>query len=136
MPKTTITIGLLLILLAVGGWAAAGFAPEAKTALIPAAAGIPLLICGLIALKEAARKHAAHAAVIFSLLGALAPIMPIQKHIRLAVESSDDFNATALVSGLAMSVLCIIHVGLSVKSFIEARKARKAAEASEPAAQS
>ena len=40
-----------------------------KTALIPAAFGLALLLCGALALKESRKKHAMHAAAMVGLLG-------------------------------------------------------------------
>ena len=61
MPKITIGLGILLILLGLGGY----FGTDAKsfTALIPAFVGVPLLLLGCLALKDNLRKHAMHAAV-------------------------------------------------------------------------
>lgn len=127
MPIPTIIIAALLILLGLAGYLPSG----AKTALIPAFVGIPLLICGLVALKDSLRKHAAHVAVIVSLLGALATLMPLVMNIQKAINGAEDFRPMALAGVVGMLVLCVVHVALSVRSFIAARKARRAAEAGE-----
>ena len=76
MAKLTIGIGLLLIL--VGGGFFAGLAiienkTPSATALIPAFAGLPILLLGFVALKDAYRMHAMHGVAILALLGFLLP---------------------------------------------------------------
>jgi hypothetical protein len=72
MARTTILFGVLLCGLAAYGFLGAAPAQRSLTALIPAAFGLPLAMCGLLALKDALRKAAMHVAVVFALLGALA----------------------------------------------------------------
>ena len=76
MAKTTLIFAGLLILLGVGGYAAASAgvmgAKASPTALIPAVVGILIGICGVVALRESLRKHAMHGAVLVGLLGCLA----------------------------------------------------------------
>jgi len=124
MPRTTLTFGILLILLAVAGYAASGFA--AKTALIPAGIGIPLAICGLIAFRGLkARMIAAHVAIVFAALGFLASFMPVFSNLA-KLFGDGDANFLAMASGLGMLVLCLVYIVLSIRSFIMARLAKKA----------
>ena len=53
-----------------------GTGSEQKTALIPAAFGIVILICGLLAANESRRMMAMHIAVFFGLLGAIG-VVPV-----------------------------------------------------------
>ena len=77
MARLTITIGILLTLLGVafyvGLTVAAGTHPSV-TALIPAFAGLPILLLGVAALKESIRKHAMHGVSLLALLGFLLPV--------------------------------------------------------------
>lgn len=94
-----------------------------KTALIPSAFGLLLLICGTLGLDERMRKHAMHGAAGVALLGFLAA------GGRLASKSGDIFAGNIsrpLLFSILMTVLCLVYVLLSVRSFIAARKARNA----------
>ena len=117
MPGFSIAFGIALI--AVG---LAGFLPRhAPTALIPAYVGIVLIICGVIARKPGLRMHAMHGAVIFALLGFLASAG------RLVVSLAKPAIDSLAVSCLSlMAVLCGIFVVLCIRSFIGARRARRA----------
>jgi hypothetical protein len=120
VARNTIIVGILLILLAMGFY----LPTLAKTALSPLGPGVPILICGLIALRgESARKHAMHVAMVFALLGGLASLYPI---IALLTGGG---RVNAGVESLIMLVICAVYLGLGIKSFKDARKAREAAEA-------
>jgi hypothetical protein len=124
MSKTTIAFGLLLIIQGVAFWAGTGFAH--MTSLIPAFVGLPVAVLGLIGLKgsEGARKHCAHVAVMLTTLGVLAGLGR-----GIPGLFKEGGNMTAVTATLIMGAICAVHVFLSVKSFIAARKAREAAEA-------
>ena len=109
--------GMLLIALGIGSYTFTG--RTSLTALIPAMFGALFLICALIARKEAARKHAMHAAVALGLIGAIAPLAS-------AIPAALNGNAgkPAVMSEFAMSALLAIYVALGVRSFIAARRAR------------
>ena len=70
MSRITMIVGVALIALGVGFFIAAGATMEKATALIPAAFGLPVAICGALGAKgdEKMRKHTAHIAVIVTLL--------------------------------------------------------------------
>ena len=96
------------------------------TALIPAFFGAVFVILALVARSESARKHAMHAAALLGLVGCVMPLVMI---IRKWLGGEFDPLSRAGGGQLAMSALCGIFVVLCVKSFIDARKARKQAEA-------
>lgn len=89
------------------------------TALIPAFFGAAFLICAIVARREAARKHAMHAAVALGLIGAVAALAR-------AVPAVVNGQATrpAVLAQLAMAALLAVYVALGVRSFIAARRAR------------
>lgn len=143
MSKVAIAIGLLLIVVGVAGYLTPntvvvsegdtdGEVVEAKrsfTALIPAAFGIPILLCGIWGTTSPnSSKNAMHIAVTLGLLGALAAtgrgIVSLLKFI-----NGDEFNQRAFVFLILMGVLCWIFVIACVMSFINARKAQDALEA-------
>lgn len=118
MPTTTIAFGLLLTLIGFGGYFLTG--TSSFTALIPAAFGIVLLLLGLAARSDAARKHAMHAASTVALLGCGGAVYS------LVGTPGDVRSPLAFYSQLAMALLTGIFVALCVKSFIDARRARAA----------
>ena len=117
MTSTTRLFGMLLIVLGLGSYTLTG--RTSITALIPAFIGALFLILALIARKEAARKHAMHAAVALGLIGAIAPLVR-------AIPAAFNGNAgkPAVMAQFAMSALLAIYVALGVRSFIAARRAR------------
>ena len=124
MANPAIVFGLLLAIL--GAWGFFGTGMQHPTALIPAGVGLALIVLGAVATRwEGARKHAMHAAAAVGLLGFLAGAG------RFLYELSAGMNVTgtAGLSTLTMAVLCGTFVGLCVKSFIDARKRRRKAEA-------
>jgi hypothetical protein len=123
MAPVTIVFGLLLIALGAGGYLAAEH--KSITAWIPAFVGGPLLLLGLIALMGSARKHAMHVAVLVGLLGLLGGI---GNAVRVMLKPDGSLTGLAGLSTLGMTLLCGVFVGLCVKSFIDARRARQARE--------
>jgi hypothetical protein len=118
MPGTTRIFGIILILLGVTSYTVTG--RTSVTALIPAFFGVVLLVCAMIARsREAARKHAMHAAVAVGLIGALAALA-----MGLRGALAGNLSKPSVMSQLAMGVLLLIYVALGVQSFIAARKAR------------
>lgn len=135
MAWKTIVCGLLLVVIGVAGYALgtpnADTGEVSKTALIPAGIGGVLTLCGLLAFADGLRKHVMHLAAMVGLFGILGGFMPL---IRQVSKGKDlDPTAPAALSGLAMTVVSAVFVGLCVKSFIDARKAREARQAAEAA---
>ena len=122
MPIVTVVIGVLLV--AVGGVGYGLAESKSVTALIPAFVGAPLIVLGLLALKEAWLKHAMHAAATVGLLGFLAGLGNI---IRVLVKGGDLTALPGLMT-LKMTLLCGVLVALCINSFIQARRRRAAAE--------
>ena len=125
MPKVTIGFGLLLCGLSI---AVLLLKQEFQlgTWLIPSVVGLPLIVLGLLAdLNAASRKHLMHAAVTLALVGGLvALVQGVRQIVQLMVSGKE---ILPLAAGMiwAMAVLCFAFVGLCVRSFIAARKARE-----------
>jgi hypothetical protein len=129
MPYVSIVFGGLLI--AVGLWGKFSTGTESMTALIPAFVGAPLVVAGVLALKESFLKHAMHLASVVGLLGFLAGAGNL---VRVLVKGGD-LTGTPGISTILMTVLCLGFVGLCVNSFIQARRRRareKAGAACDP----
>ena len=120
MAKITIGLGLVLIALGLGGYFGTG--RESVTALIPALFGLPLLLLGLVALNERRRKHAIHIAVIVGLLGCVGTARGLMK-LPVLLTGGEIARPTAVAVQAAMAIVCLIYVLLCVRSFVKARRA-------------
>jgi hypothetical protein len=136
MAVPTLIVSILLIVVGVVGYAGQDPNPETGkvsiTALIPAFLGGVLAICGLLAFSDKLRKHAMHFAAMLGLLGMIGGFMPLQRQLKNT--GTIDPTKPSAVSGELMILLCAVFVVLCVNSFIQARKARKAAAAGQPPA--
>ena len=129
MAWPTIVSGGLLVAVGLLGYTASELQPAPKTALIPAALGAILVVCGALAFNEKLRKHVMHLAAMVGLFGVLGGFMPLVRQIL----NNGDFNPLKLsaITGELTIVISAVFVGLCVNSFIQARKARQAREAAE-----
>jgi len=116
VTKFTIVVGALLILLGVATYAIGVDGKRSVTALIPAFEGALLLIAGLIALKPAARMHGMHVAVLVGLIGFIAAVVAMIKR---------NPQGIALFSMSTMALLSGVFVVFCIRSFVNARKARR-----------
>lgn len=119
MAKITIVVGLILIALGLAGYFGTG--TTSVTALIPAFFGAPILLLGCLSLKDSLRMHAMHLAVLLGLLGFLGGAV----RAGMTLASGEIKIPVAFGMTVAMAVVCAVFVGLCVRSFIQARKARK-----------
>jgi multisubunit Na+/H+ antiporter MnhE subunit len=124
MAKLTIWVGVLLVAVAVGFWLAAGRVESA--ALHPAGLGVLLVVCGLLANTENAKKRMLwmHIAVTLGLIGFLLPL--VRTILQVVKGTLSTATSLALGERFATILLCLVFVGLCVRSFIAARRARTA----------
>jgi hypothetical protein len=127
VPAITILLGLLLTVLGLAGYVGTG--QEHKTALIPAAFGLAFLVLGLLGRKDNLRKHAMHAAAVLGLVGFLGNAGML---LRTLFSAAGFTRPVAAVSQLLMAVACLVFVALCVKSFVDARRARRQRETVAP----
>lgn len=120
MPVTTIAYGVFGIALGVLGYIVTEEA--SKTALIPAFIGIVFVLLGFAAFAEGIRKHVMHAAAAIALLSILGP------GVRLAMVLPKSGLTTAATYQIVYIIGTIGFLAACINSFIQARKARKAAE--------
>ena len=113
--------GALIIVGAVGyfGWEAIGASKQSITALIPAFVGAPMLLGGLVALKN--NMAGMHIAVLFSALGALAGLGRL---IPTAIKG--ELSGPAPVMIALMTAICLFFTVMAIRSFKAARRAREA----------
>jgi FtsH-binding integral membrane protein len=126
MAQMTRFFGFALVVLGLGGflltWALRG--TIAPTAMIPAAFGLALVLLGLMANREKLRMHAMHGAVLVGLVGFIVPAVMVIRGI--LAETISYWLAPGLQ--ICMSLICFVFVVFCVRSFIDARRARKANE--------
>ena len=123
MSAITLAFGAVLIVLGVGSYVLTGAA--SPTALIPAAFGVLFVLAGALARDDRWRMHAMHAAVLIALLGFLGSARGL-----LGLGKLFDGTAVrpaAIVAQTIMALLTLGYIGVAVRSFIQARKARRAA---------
>ncbi len=121
MAINTLFFGLILVALGLLGYIATDAA--SMTALIPAIFGVGLVICGVLAFKQARRMMAMHIAVLIGLIGFLAALG------RLIPTLIKGGGSVASLTSLAMmGLVCGLFVVLCVRSFIAARKNRQASQ--------
>jgi sulfite exporter TauE/SafE len=121
MGPITIGFGLFLIILALVTFIATG--SEHLTALIPAGFGVLLAILGALARKDSLRKHVMHAAAALGLIGFVMPAIMVVRRL-LNPDPDPSRGPAALIEQSIMALASAVFVGLCVKSFIDARRAR------------
>ncbi len=147
MNKIAILFGLLLVALGLYGYlgqasstkpvpvaAADGgaalretsTAKASPTALIPAAFGVLLLICGLIGLNPKSRKNALHAAAGIAVLGVILGGGRFLSKVGPLLSGDPAINQRAVIFTGVLGLICLVYVVLSVQSFIAARRSRTA----------
>jgi len=122
VPATTIALGAALTLLGLGGYFLTG--ATSLTALIPAAFGVLLVLTGVLARDDRWRMHAMHAAVLIALLGFLGSARGLLGLGKLLDGTA--VRPAAIVSQTIMALLTLAYIVVAVRSFIQARKARRA----------
>ncbi len=126
MAKLTIGFGILLI--AIGAWGFFATGAVHPTALIPAYFGLVLAWSGILAHTQDAKRRMLwmHVAVTAGLLGFLgAGVMAVVETVR--AHGAPLAHPAAVESQVAMAAICLVFVGLCVRSFIAARRGGKLA---------
>jgi membrane-bound ClpP family serine protease len=126
MANTTIGMGVALIVLGIVGFVLTG--SQHPTALIPAGVGLLLVVLGIVARNPRARMHAMHGAALIGLLGFAGSVGGIAGLAKMMAGQAVQ-RPEAAVARSIMSVLCLAFVGLTVRSFISARIARRKSQA-------
>lgn len=116
MAPVTLVYSVLMIALGSGFYLASD--KPSVTALIPAFFGGVFLVLGLLARKEHLRKHAMHAASALGLVACLSAVAVL-------VIRGSTASGLALTEQTIMALLSAGFVALCVRSFIEARRARR-----------
>jgi uncharacterized membrane protein len=122
VPATTRLVGIALIAVGLVAFLASG--ADSPTALIPAALGVLLVVLGLVANRENARRHAMHAAMLVALLGIAGTAMNLGDLPQLF--SGDAERPLAVVASALTAVVLLIYLVVGIRSFIAARQSSAA----------
>lgn len=119
MPRLTLILGAILVVLGVISYIATAFA--SWTALIPAILGVVLFALGLLALKR--QKLGIHIALVVALVGAAGTLMNVLQ-LGSVFAGTAERPAAVIVSTITF-LLLLIYIGLGVRSFVAARRWRR-----------
>src|SRR5690606_27892089 len=117
MPRLSTLCGSLLLLVGIVGYIyGLSTGGGSITALIHAFFGIVMVILGAAAgAKPELSKHFTHGSVLVALLGFIAVA------VRLIPRLSGIEMSAAVLSQLAMGIICLVFVLLAIRSFAAAR---------------
>jgi hypothetical protein len=121
MTKTTIILGIVLIVMGVASWLLTGM--TSVTALIPAFFGVIFLLLGLIAKRESRRKLSMHISIGIALLGFLGSFTGIIKVVTL-LTGGEVVRPVASSMQALMALILLVYLIMGIKSFVDARKAQ------------
>ena len=125
MPTTSIMFGIALI--GYGVYLYFERNPDkSPTALIPAFFGAAFMVLGGLALKDSLRKHVMHLAAAIGLFGCIAGLgMGLPKLETFTGHAPE--RPEAVKAQILLGVVCAAYTLMSIKSFMDARAARKKA---------
>lgn len=118
MARVTIGLGAILIVLGVISYIATGFA--SWTALIPAILGAIVLICGLIALKNA--TVGLILGLVVAVLGVLGTAMNVMQIAE--VFAGDAERPMAVIVSTITFVLLIVYVIVAIRALVTSGRQR------------
>jgi hypothetical protein len=119
MTRWTLVYAVALLLLGLGAYFGTG--AQSVTALIPAFLGVPVLICGLVALKTGRPKIPAHIALVFALLGVAGGAMGLPQ-LPALLSGGEVARPTATLTQSILFFLSLAYIILGIRSFIQARR--------------
>jgi membrane-bound ClpP family serine protease len=122
VARTTMIFGVVLIALGLVGYVGTG--AVSMTALIPSAFGVLLALLGWLALHERYRKHAMHVAAAIGVVGFLGSVGGLMRLPDLFAGAEVERPA-AVASQSVMAIVMVAFVSFCVRSFIDARRARR-----------
>lgn len=118
MPRFTLLIGVVLIVLGLAAYFGSG--RSSWTALIPSIIGVLLAFLGAVAANATRRKAAMHAAVGVAMVAFLASIRGLPAFLQM-LSGNEVERPTAAVVQVVTAVLCFLLVAGGVRSFARAR---------------
>jgi hypothetical protein len=121
MANLSRLVGMMLIILGVASYVMTDRA--SVTALIPAAFGLAISICGFFARDEATRKTAMHVAMGVALVGILGSISGLMA-LPALLSGGEVARPAAAISRSIMAVVLIAYLAAGIKSFRAASQRR------------
>lgn len=119
VPNLARYFGSLLVIWGIISFALADFDPDAKTALIPTVMGAPMLLLGILSLRdEKNRHHYMHACMVLALIMVFSPLS------MFAMMGRPDSDLT-LASLIILMSLGSTFMVAGIKSFRHARILRE-----------
>jgi membrane-bound ClpP family serine protease len=125
---TKITIGFGVLLIAIAGWGFMATGSEHPTALIPAGFGLVFVLFGVLSNSSDPKKRMLwmHISVTVALLLFIFLIKSDFQVFELARGANNLPHPVAIEEKAAASLLSLLYVLFCVRSFILARRARRA----------
>ena len=121
MPRIIFIFSAIFVVLGVAAYVGTGM--QSWTALIPAIFGFLLALAGGFSLKSL--KHGGHIAALLGILGFLGSVKGLVK-LPAFLAGAPVERPAAIIAQAIMAVLCVVFIALCVKSFIDARRGKKA----------
>lgn len=121
MPRIIFIFAAIFVMLGVAAYWGTG--SQSWTALIPAIFGLLLALAGGFSLKSL--KHGGHIAALLGILGFLGTAKGLIK-LPALIAGAPVERPAAIIAQAMMAALCIVFIALCVKSFIDARRGKKA----------
>ncbi len=118
MQRLTLGLGLLLVAVGVVAYVASDAA--SPTALLPALLGVVIAALGVLATREPLRRHAIHGALAVALVGLLGTIPQLAGLGDLV--AGDAERPLAVVASTVTALACAVYLVLGVRSFRAARR--------------
>lgn len=119
MAQLSVIFGSLLVMIGAVGYVLTDMV--SVTALIPAFFGLAIILLGVMAYTPARRKLAMHLAMGVAVLGVLGSASGL---IGLARSLGGPPAGAADISRSLMAIALACYLGLGIKSFVAARRAR------------
>ena len=112
-------MGVLLVVLGVASYVTTGAA--SVTALIPAAVGAVLAVCGLVASRSRApRPVALHVALAIALVGLLGTVTALGRIGSVLMTGGP--ARPALVARASMAVILLVYVAVALRAIVKSRR--------------
>ena len=122
MARLGIVFGLTLFGLSVLGMVMSN--SKSPIQFYPMMIGIPVQLCGVIALNPHRRKHAMHVAAALASIGAVLGVAyAIFASVRWARGRLIDEHAFIMIA--SMAVICLVFTALCIMSFAESRRRKQ-----------
>jgi hypothetical protein len=127
MAKLTVGFGVLLFLLGVWAFVRTGDAQH-STALVPGWIGLLFVLLGELANTADSKRRVRwmHIAATLALLGFLAMMRGMVRELRM-LRGTFYLYPIAIEEKAMMGLLCLVYVGLCVRSFVAARRTSRQA---------